>query len=258
MTIFYFSGTGNSYWAAKEIGRHFSAEVTSITDGASETEVTVDDDVIGIVAPTYISDVPWMMKAFLLKVTAAAANQPYTFAVMTSNCGTSGKAFESIDRALQHRNMKLSLAFDLQMPGNCVMSTAEENQQRFHDAPERIAGICAAITERTVNYTSVDKKINPLNFAKPGLVNSVLTHFKVTDACNHCGQCIRICPTGSMEHVSGKVVHRSNCAACYACLHWCPKQAILVNVPSFKNIRQYHHPEISFGELFSNQSRCAE
>ena len=252
MIIFYFSGTGNSYWTAQEIGKHFSAEVKSVTDYMSEKDVIVIDDVIGIVAPTHIMDLPWIMKEFLLKI--SVVTKPYIFAVMTSNNGKSGKSFKNIDRALKHKNMQLSLTFDLQMPGNCVMSTEEENKQRLHDAPEIISDICNAITERKTNVTPTTKKINPQKFAKKTILNSVVTHFKVNENCSNCGQCIKICPTNSIESVAGKAVHHKKCAACYACLHWCPQHAIIVNVPTFKKMRQYHHPEISFNDLFSAQN----
>ena len=252
MIIFYFSGTGNSYWTAQEIGKQFSADVTSIVNYLSEKEVTVTDDVIGIVAPTHIIDVPWIMKEFLLKI--SAVNKPYIFAVMTSNNGKSGKAFENIDRALKHKNMQLSLAFDLQMPGNCVMSTTEENEQRLYDAPKIISDICNSITERKINTTPTTKKINPRKFAKITILNSVITHFKVNEKCSNCGQCIKICPTNSIESVNGKAVHHKKCAACYSCLHWCPQHAIIVNVPTFKNMIQYHHPEVSFNDMFYTQN----
>jgi len=68
MKIYYFTGTGNSYWVAKKIGEYFSAEVCSIVDFRHENSVVADDDVIGIVCPTYMSDIPWIIKEFLLRV----------------------------------------------------------------------------------------------------------------------------------------------------------------------------------------------
>ena len=40
-----------------------------------------------------------------------------------------------------------------------------------------------------------------------------------------------------------------SCAACYACLHWCPKNATLLKVPFLKHRPQYHHPDVTLAEI---------
>uniref|UniRef100_UPI0035227C72 EFR1 family ferrodoxin n=1 Tax=Blautia faecicola TaxID=2509240 RepID=UPI0035227C72 len=60
---------------------------------------------------------------------------------------------------------------------------------------------------------------------------TLMKRFKVTKACNGCGICAAVCPMGNIRIQDKKAVHGHACAACYACLHWCPKHATLLRVP---------------------------
>ena len=91
--IFYFTGTGNSLWAAKEIGKELNQPVENIIKQKTESNFFCKDDIIGFVFPTYMRDLPWIVKEFLLKLTVNP--DCYTFVVMTSNNGKSGNSFVS-------------------------------------------------------------------------------------------------------------------------------------------------------------------
>ena len=70
-----------------------------------------------------MSDLPWIVKEFLLKLTVNP--DCYTFVVMTSNNGKSGNSFVSLSQALSRSGANLSAVFDLQMPGNCLISSED-------------------------------------------------------------------------------------------------------------------------------------
>lgn len=209
--IFYFTGTGNSLWAAKEIGKELNQPVENIIKQKTESNFFCKDDIIGFVFPTYMSDLPWIVKEFLLKLTVNP--DCYTFVVMTSNNGKSGNSFVSLSQALSRSGANLSAAFDLQMPGNCLISSEQENLERLKKAPERLKSIISFIKERKTNFTS-DGSLPKEDF--------------VTASYFYGGH---------------------SCAACYACLHWCPKNATLLKVPFLKHRPQYHHPDVTLAEI---------
>ncbi|MDO4787460.1 MAG: EFR1 family ferrodoxin, partial [Fretibacterium sp.] len=230
--IYYFSGTGNSYWTARTMATALEARFLSIMAFADVSEVVPEGDRIGIVCPTYMRDIPWVVKGFLLKLRPETAS-PYVFAVMTSNEGYSGRGFRNIDRALRTCGLTLSAAFDLQMPGNCLESTALQDRERLAAAPGWTEAFCEAVRRGEVNFASDGVRagkrfVEKSWFYKP---YGLLKRFKVGPACNGCGVCVRACPMGNIAIASGRAVHGGTCAACYACIHWCPRHATVMDLP---------------------------
>lgn len=66
---------------------------------------------------------------------------------------------------------------------------------------------------------------------------------------NGCGVCAEVCPVNNITIKEGKAIHGNQCAACYACLHWCPQKATKLKVPTLGNRLQYHHPEITLQDI---------
>lgn len=252
--IFYFTGTGNSLWAAKEIGKIINQPIENIIKHKDKEKVCCNDDILGFVFPTYMGDLPWIVKEFLMKLNIKS--DCYAFVVMTSNHGESGISFKSLDQALSCNGAHLSAGFDLQMPGNCLISTEAENKERLINAPERLRSIIKSVRERETNFTS-DRTSPKEDFITASYFYgehslkrlTLMKNFSVTKSCNGCGICANICPLGNIQITNGKAVHGHDCAACYACLHWCPQNATLLNVPTLKHRPQYHHPEITWKEI---------
>ena len=52
MKMYYFTGTGISFWTAKKIENYFNTDVYSMTDFKNAYPIVEDSDVIGIGFPT--------------------------------------------------------------------------------------------------------------------------------------------------------------------------------------------------------------
>lgn len=252
--IYTFTGTGNSLWIAREIGKELSEEVQDILSLKENGDVTCEDAIIGFVFPTYMGDIPWIVKAFLLRLTVP--EDAYIFLIMDSNNGESRHSFLSFDQTLRKSNARLSAAYDVQMPGNCIISSEKENLRRLEAAPERIAKITKQLAAHCVNYKS-DGSTPESGFVEKSYFYgehslrrlTLMKNFQVAKKCNGCGICADICPTGNISVKNGKAVHANTCAACYRCLHWCPKNATLLNVPTLKHRSQYHHPKVTVKDI---------
>lgn len=255
--IFYFTGSGNSLWTARKLGIGLQQEIKNIISYRSEKQVKTDAPIIGFVFPTYLDDLPWIAKEFLMKLEIPA--DAYCFAVMTSNNGKSGRAFDNLHTALAARGAVLSAGFDLQMPGNCLPSTEEMNAERLEKAPKRIEDILVKIQQQYRNYhpeKTVNAHLDRSYVEKTPFygIHSIkrltfMKNFNITKACTGCGICEKVCPTKNIKIIDKKAVHGNECAACYACLHWCPEHATLLKVPGLTNRKQYTHPEVSVGDL---------
>lgn len=251
--ICYFTGSGNSLWTARTLGEKLGEDVENLAD-FQDRPLACGDGLLGFVFPTYMGDLPWLVKRILLSASLSA--DAFVFLVMTSNGGDSGKAFASMDKALCSAGAHLSAAYDLQMPGNCIVSSDAENRARLAAAPQTVEDIARRISGREANYTSAGEK------AGPGFVENsyfygnhslkrltLMKNFVVTDACTGCGVCAGICPTQNIAIKDGRAVHGDQCAACYACLHWCPQHATLVSVPSLRHRPQYRHPGVTAADM---------
>ncbi len=249
--IFYFTGTGNSLWAASMLSAELKEDIKNIID--IQDEMFITDNIIGIVCPTYMGDLPWIVKQQLLKIKIKP--NTYTFAVLTSNMGKSGKSDDSADKIFCTAGSKLCSFFDISMPGNCLISSRKENEQRLSAAPSIMQNIAADIRSRIVNYKSKGIKAdntfikNSFFYKNNSILKlSPLKNFKVNKDCNGCGICKKICPTNNIEIKEKRAVHGNKCAACYACMHWCPKNATRVKVPILYSRFQYHHPDVKINK----------
>lgn len=246
MRIFYFTGTGNSLWIARKISKKFNAELTPIQNYNYEE---VKDDVIGLVFPIYMGDVPWFVKKFLLNLNAKAS---YVFAVTTFN-GNDGVTPANTDKALCKNGMKLSYYHNVIMPGNCIQSSEEENEKRLSNAPHQVDKIISDIENKKVNFIS-NGELPKSNFVESSYFYSklsVMKLFVITSKCNACKLCVKLCPTNNIEIINGKAKHKckKNCTACYKCFHICPQNAVKLIVPVRSNRFQYVNPEIKVTDL---------
>jgi MinD superfamily P-loop ATPase len=79
-------------------------------------------------------------------------------------------------------------------------------------------------------------------------VYNVPARLHATAACNRCMTCQRICPTRNITVTKDGVTWGTDCTQCYACIHWCPQQAIEIGGRT-KGKPRYHHPDISLGDM---------
>lgn len=78
---------------------------------------------------------------------------------------------------------------------------------------------------------------------------TMMNSFVVTRDCNGCGVCEKICPTQNIEIKDGRAVHGKTCAACYACMHWCPAFATKLKFRPLRRKKQYTHPEVALRDI---------
>jgi len=257
--IYYFTGSGNSLYIAREIAKETGQEFTSILKYQNE-KVEVKDKVNGFVFPVYMSDLPWIVKKCLLNMTFA--QDSYYFLIMDSSSERSGVSAKSLDMVLNNSNAKLSAFFDLKMPGNCIISSKLQNSIRIKKAPEKIALITNDVKNKVINFTSLNEKtpenfIENSRFFKKGTnkIDDLLINFEITKACNGCGTCAIVCPNENIRIINGKAIHYNKCAACYACLHWCPKHATRIHLPGIGDRFQYHHPEVTLKDVTDSRKK---
>lgn len=239
--IFYFSGTGNTRWAAETISRKTGEELMFIPEELKgECRYTLaEGERIGFCFPVHGWQPPQIVRKFIRKMSVSNAAGHYCFALCT--CGdTVGDTMTILNRELGRRGMKATGLFSIVMPESYVClpfmyTDTEEREKEKIAAAERIIEKIAKDVEGLRNVADTLVK-----GATPRLYSYVIGQyfnrrmitdkpFRVDDACIECGICAEVCPTGDIIGGKGKKPewqHDESCTCCLACYHHCPVHAI--------------------------------
>lgn len=261
--IFYFSGTGNSLYAAKNIARHHGEELVSISvaanSGSESYEYNLrDNEIIGFVYPVYAWGPPGIVLAFIEKLKLRNYQGNYIFSVATC-AGNIGNTMEVMDSCLRKKGMKLNSGFSLKMPNNYIIigdidSKALE-KEKLSAAEEGLKHINHIIKQRKTGEFRVEKGFLPWLFT--GLINPMFqkkaidtTKFYANDHCTGCGICEKVCNCNNIQ-VNERPQWGKRCTQCLACIHYCPEKAVQYGKGTEKKGR-YTNPNIGIDEVLKN------
>lgn len=284
--IYWFSGTGNSLWAAKVLARHLHAELTHMPSAMHGTELP-DAAMIGLVFPVYNHLIPYLVQRFVQQSGFLAGKS--VFAVCT--CGDSPCiALEYLQKRIAGRGGTLIGGFSVKLPYNYISPTRSLRSvfQPFRlreSSPGAQAAMFAAAEAKLVSiaqslladswgtleteYERTEHLLDRLNLRNT-LQKRVWLHkagfrgktkltsvesvqlmdagFWATDACVGCRTCAQLCPVKNIHFVSNRPVWQHHCEQCFACLQWCPARAIQFGQGTQDGTR-YHHPMICMDDM---------
>ena len=239
--VFYFSGTGNSEWAAKQIAEKINDKAINILDIKEGPYNFEKEKTIGIVFPVYAWGPPGVVIEFCKKITA---NGAFVFAVCTCG-GNAGNTIKILSKAI-----KLNSGYNIIMPNNYMIfgdvESAKKVTTKIENAKIRIEKICKNINDRQNIF---DITTGRFNFLK-SLINSGFNKsglsakpFYAKASCNGCGLCARICSAKIITIKEGRPVWGEKCYQCLGCINRCPQKAIEYGKITVGKGR-YYFPEI--------------
>ena len=257
--IFYFSGTGNSYSVARTLAKQLNGVMVNLADYLANPEV-VDDEVVGIVTPTYCMDLPEVVQKFLRRVNMKDVK--YVFCVATMGA-TAGRTLHHAKDILEERGYKLHSGFSLTLPDNSIVfPSGEEKTKKFlAEENSKINGIVDNIKIRYNNSSSLKDNFiwavsSPIGMWVLENVFNIKEKTVKEDKCNGCGICSIVCPMHCIKIVDDKPQFGPNCATCFACAQWCPREAINLGKLHPTGKTKYVHPGIPVKE-FAGQTTLA-
>lgn len=243
--IYYFSGTGNSKWVAEQLAGLTDDQTQSIPELTKDgpTVVFVGADArVGIVFPVYAWGAPLLVEQFCSSI--KIADGAYAFAVCT--CGD--EAGNTMERLKRYFDWKA--AWSLAMPSNYIpmydVDSPALERQKTAAAREKLSRIAEIIRADGRAY---DVRKGVAAGIKTALVRPMFntfarrtSPFHVTDACDGCGLCARICPIQAIKIEQGAPRWvRKNCTQCLGCINRCPQRAIQYGKGTASRGRYFFH-----------------
>jgi len=267
--IFYFSGTGNSLAVARDMAERLSANLTPVTSLMDQESIDIEADVIGFVFPIYDFKPPPIVEDVVRKL--EGIDSKYLFAICTYGLAPA-QSLRHFDTVLRSRGGQLSAGFAVYMPHSGIGSstiTKTQQEEMFRSWKDRLEGICETIDAR--EESKIESSSLLFNFSKNiRMVSHAMTFawrlllkgtdslgFTFSEACHACGICEKVCPVRNIEIVNGKPIWSDHCAGCFACLNWCPKEAISVGGLDL-GIKPYHHPDVKLPDMMRQRSHTAD
>lgn len=278
--IYYFSGTGNSLFVAKELQKRLiDAELIPIVRLLDQKLIQTRSGTVGIVFPVHSLTIPIAVKKFLQK--AVFDPSAYIFAAAT-RLGTVFRGFEKIDRLLAKKKKRLDCAFILNMcnnearhgvyrvPDEEEIQTLEKEVLRKLDAVQRFILNRLPFREKdetfTVSFTSRYPVVN--NFMEKTVTGGIalaehiggVNYFYADEKCAGCGLCEKVCLSKKIVMKNNKPVwqRKTLCYMCFACLNFCPRQAVQIrDIPGVKSLSRengrYPHPYASALDIMAQK-----
>lgn len=246
MKIYYFTGTGNSFYIARQL----SDEIISIPQVLKSKDFNLgDEDTVGFVFPTYGANAPKIVKEFFKTI---KIKSKYTFILMTCYDDNAG-AVNYMSKKLSNFNIKVDYENIVYMPTNHIpFANLETDVHIKNDIEEQIERIKNDI----MNKKKYKTKSNVKYFFKRNIVRGVHkilpmdrpSKFTVTNMCIKCNICVHVCPRKNVSNEANQIVIKKKCEYCLSCVHNCPKKAITVKGDKSPNIR-YRNENVTVNEI---------
>lgn len=180
------------------------------------------------------------------------------------------RAMKKLEQTLQSCGGKLSGGFVVSMPNNGIITetiTAKRQRKMQNAWNAKLEKINDYVTARRQDKIETSNIFTHLILnglfirATPkllGLAKEVAFRgwksfaFVSDNNCNGCGTCVNVCPMDNITLTGGNPPWGKNCALCFACLQWCPKEAIQAGRITV-NKKRYHHPDVKISDIIKQK-----
>ncbi|KIR03244.1 Ferredoxin [Lachnospiraceae bacterium TWA4] len=230
--IFYFTGTGNSFYVASELAKDTDEQLVDMGQAVKHKRFTYEiapNEKVGFVFPVYFMGLPSAVTQFISKMELNGVTpHHYIYSVITCGNGIAG-ANQMLENKLERACYHLTVTYKVVMPENYMIMfdapTQEEQEKIFAKAENTIRDIKEDIEMlNTEGYESTKK-----DFVLSTMTYSLYQKgrktkkFWVDDQCVSCHACENRCPSNAIRLIDGvptwvkdQCVHCLQCTRCGA------------------------------------------
>ncbi|WP_238881747.1 EFR1 family ferrodoxin [Clostridium sp. YIM B02551] len=249
--IFYFSGTGNSLKVAKDIAA--AIEDCELISMGKSHKLSGTYERIGFVYPVYGGGLPGVVERFVKALDLLENKNSFIFAVCTSGSGSAG-GLTNISKIIDGKGGKLSYGETVRCFSNYIGLYAMGSNADIK-AKSQTQATKQVIKDIQCLAVSPPSKNNPMILLHGPFIKWLAKRdkaFNVSEACNSCATCSKVCPVENIKMQDGKPIFLHHCEQCVACVQWCPKQAINIKNKT-QNRGRYHHPDITLEDMINKK-----
>jgi len=229
--IFFFSGTGNTYFVSKKIADVLSGQgldaiclpIDSMTRSEIEWE-TKSSDLIGIGYPVYASSVPEPIAQFLeILPEVKKPKDLFIFCTRSESCKDGTHIIAS---KLKVKGYNIVGVTHFKMPNNIPFAPFCQNREVGDIETSEFALSLLAHPKIESSDSKAKLKFRPGKYRN--IIKKCSGSLKaIPEKCNACMECAKFCPTSNITIEQDQLKFGKNCTACMRCLNFCEKDAIV-------------------------------
>ncbi|MBD3214266.1 MAG: ferredoxin [Candidatus Lokiarchaeota archaeon] len=264
--IYYFSGTGNSLHVARELKKRIpNTTLIPIVSALKSEKTTSFADIVGIVFPIHAHTFPWVIEQFLRKSNLRGAS--YLFALSTRECAD--KVFSDMNKILKKQGIELNASFMVNTPENFIPVFPVPTKEEINHLEEELQNHLNTIQNKISNkiphhrdtgilisvFANTILRISTFLFQKTGYFGLQKAYY-ANEKCVGCGTCEKVCLSNKIKIINDKPVWNRDipCMYCFACISYCPQNAIQAKRMRTSKKGRYHHPQITAKDISNQKS----
>ncbi len=249
-TIYYFSGTGNTFRAASIVKKKLEDSGYQVSLRNIEMGVYTSSTGLDIFAfPVYAYDVPEIMMRYIKSLAPARKKKAAVIAVhgmlwhkpvVPGDGGDPGYSFEHAKWALSRKGYDVAYTMAVGFPHSITTLLSAPRPEEIIKIREASDKRVEAFADMVARGEKSLQKCGPLPVIYslvPGLVFGIfgrrgLGKLYVADtACIKCGRCIESCPAKAIRFSLGRPRWSWKCQGCQRCINICPRRAVQASLP---------------------------
>lgn len=231
--IIWFSGTGNSQYAAKVMAEALGDE--SVDAGrlikAGQPGAFTSERPWVFVAPVYAWRMPRIFSDFIENSGFSGSKEAWFVLTCGSEIGEAGKYAREL---CEKKGFTYRGVLQVAMPENLITLFKAPPQEKIREMIEAAGSVLASGAKRILSGEDFPPvKTGFADKLKSGPINQGFnryflksTGFYATDACVSCGKCAKNCVMNNITLEDGKPQWGTACTQCMACICRCPVEAI--------------------------------
>ncbi len=218
--LYYFSGTGNSFYVAKELQKRIhDSNLIPIAALLKSEIIETTGETVGFIFPCHGLTIPIPLREFLKIISVKSSK--YFFAVATRG-GTIFRGFPIIEKKLRKQGRSLDANFIINMGMNDpkLKSFTIPTKEELNEIEVNVQRKLDLIQKIITNQEIYQDEIGGVTFSRFGSINYILERFipflvhRVAGRvkkyfysdlkCTSCGICEKVCPSGKIKMENDK------------------------------------------------------